>query len=346
MDKSSPVLVSGGTGYVASWIIHDLLKAGYHVRTSVRDKSNITKYQHLLNIEAETEGTLEVFEADLLQRNAFIKPVDGCEVVFHTASPFKVGSVKNAYRDLVEPALKGTENVLNAALQEASVRRVVLTSSVVSVFGDAIEINDTPQHKFTEENWNRTNTESYQPYNYSKTIAEKKAWEIAKLQEQWQLVVINPGFVMGPSLTARKDSTSIDFMINLTGGKFKTGVPDFYYGVVDVRDVAQAHIKAAFNPETSGRHLLVNETISILDFAAIIRSEFPELPLPKRLVPKHLFYLLGPLMGFSWKYIKNNWGIKYAFDNSYSKSDLGIKYRKIKDTLTDHVDQLKRDHLI
>ncbi|MGK7395742.1 MAG: SDR family oxidoreductase [Candidatus Cyclobacteriaceae bacterium M3_2C_046] len=340
-SKSKPVLVTGGTGYIASWIIHDLLKNGWTVHTTVRDKENQEKYQHLLDIAGKSKGKLEVFEADLLQEGAFSEAMENCQFVLHTASPFKVNKIKDPLKELIEPAVKGTRNVLNSVNKSRSVKRVVLTSSVAAIYGDAVDLQDYSHPFFTEKHWNRSSSEKHQPYSYSKTMAEREAWKMYEVQHDWELIVINPGFVMGPSLTPRTDSTSIQTILDMVSGKYKSGVPKLYFGIVDVREVARAHISAALNEDASGRHILVSESMGLLDLANLIREDHSELPLPKSYLPKFILYLVGPFMGFSWDFIEGNIGHEISFDNTYSIEDLGLEYRPVKDTLNDQVKQLK-----
>ena len=344
MLSQTPILVTGISGYIASWIVKLLLEEGLTVHGTVRDITKTEKYQHLLDIEKASNGTLKVFEADLLDKGSFEKGMINCEIVIHTASPFIATNVKDGENILVKPALEGTRNVLNTANQINSVKRVVLTSSVVATLGDSI---DAIGKKITEADWNTSSTVKHRAYAYSKTVAEKEAWKIAKSQNQWDLVVINPGFVMRPSLTKRKDSTSIGFMRSLAKGTYKMGVPELYFGLVDVRDVAKAHLQAAFTPEAQGRHITSNETVGFLDFANFIRAEFgSKYPLPKSYLPKAMLYLFGPLQGITWKFIKNNIGFAPIFDNTKSKEQLNIKYRPVEKTITDHFQQLLNDGLI
>jgi len=344
IDPQSPVLVTGGTGYLASWIIKYLLEAGKTVRTTVRNKANSGKYEHLINIAKESSGNLEILEADLMQQHAFIEAMQNCELVIHTASPFKVGKIKNPEMELVTPALEGTQNVLQAANQTKTVKRIVLTSSVAAVYGDAEEIKDV--EIFDESHWNKTSNLNHNPYPYSKTVAEKKAWQMAEAQSHWDLITINPGFIMGPSLSQRKDSTSIDFMLQLADGKMKSGAPNLYFGLVDVRDVAMAHVNAGFNVAASGRHILVANSLNIYEIGQIIKKHAPQLPVPKGVLPNFLLYLSAPLIGFNWKFLQKNLGYQLKFDNSYSKNDLNIKYRSLDDTFADHIKQLQEDELL
>ncbi len=346
IDQSKPILVTGGTGYLASWIIKQLLDEGKAVRTTVRDLSQKDKSAHLTALAVKSKGTLTFFEADLLKRGSFTKAMDGCELVIHTASPFKISGLKNAQKELVEPALEGTRNVLESVNSTESVKRVVLTSSIVAIYGDAVDILKTANGIFTEEDWNFSSSVEHQPYSYSKTLAEKLAWEMAGKQNRWDLLTINPGFIMGPSLSKRTDSTSIDIMIQLATGKFKTGVPSGDMGFVDVRDVAKAHILAGFSPTASGRHICVSDQKTFLDMANVIKASYPKYPLPKGFVPKWLFWLIAPLAGFTRKYVKLNVGIDMKFDNSYIKRDLGIEFIPFEKTITDHFEQILSDGIV
>lgn len=346
IDKTKPVLVTGGTGYLASWIVKQLLDEGCEVRTTVRKLAQEEKYAHLRKIAAGSTGKLHFFEADLLNPGSFSEAMEGCDLVIHTASPFIISGVKNAQKELVDPALKGTRNVLDTVNKTESVKRVVLTSSVVAIYGDAVDIAKAEGGVFTEKDWNFSSTVDHQPYSYSKTLAEKLAWEMVSAQTRWDLLTINPGFIMGPSLSKRTDSTSIDIMIQMATGKFKTGVPSGKMGIVDVRDVAKAHILAGFSATASGRHICVAEHEDFLDFANVIRRNYPQYPLPKSYVPKWLLWLIAPMVGFTRKYVKLNTGIDIEFDNSYIRKDLGMEFIPFEKTITDHFEQLLNDEII
>ena len=346
INKEKPVLVTGGTGYIASWIIKFLLEDGYQVRTTVRDKNNKKKLDFLEDLKDQYKDKLTIFEADLLSEGSFDAAVEECELVIHAASPFKVQGIKDAEKELIEPARVGTKNVLESVNKADSVKRVVLTSSCAAIYGDNADINNQPNGIFTEEDWNTSSSVKHNPYPYSKTVAEKEAWKIQQSQDKWSLVVINPGLVAGPSLTKRKDSTSIDFLSSFLNGKYKAGIPDLWFAMVDVREVARAHIIAGTKEEAKGRHILVSESLDTTGIRDILKEKYGDYPLPKGKLPKLMLYIFGPLQGFTWKYVSRNVGIPIYFDNTYSKEDLGIQYRPVRETLFDQAEQLIRDKIV
>lgn len=338
-------LVTGASGYIASWIVRYLLEKGEMVHGTVRSLSDTKKISHLLEMQQQFPGQLVLFEADLLDKESFRKPMEGCTRIIHTASPFIVSRIKDPHRDLILPAVEGTANILGLAKEFSDIKRIVVTSSVAAIYCDSAEARKPGIGIFSEEQWNTACNEKHNPYSYSKTLAEKKAWEMLDGHGRWKLATINPGFVLGPSLSRRVDSTSIDMMRNLINGRFKMGVPDLYFGVVDVRDVARAHILAATKEEASGRHILVNDTFSLLEISKILGKRLPQLPVAKSLLPDFLLYMAGPVLGFSWRFLRQNLGISITFDNTRSRA-LGVEYRPIEDTLADHAMQLINDKIV
>ena len=346
LDRKKPVLVTGATGYLASWIVKLLLDEGISVHATVRDKTKKEKYAHLLNIAKEGKGKLEIFEADLLKEGSFRDAMKDCELVIHSASPFQLYHIKDAEKELVDPALKGTRNVLNQVNQTETVKRVVLTSSMVAIYGDSIDSRSAPGGILTEQIWNTSSSPEHQPYSYSKMLAEKEAWKIVYEQHRWDLVVINPGFILGPSLDKNNAGFSNQFMTDLGKGKFRTGVPAGEIGVVDVRDAAKAHVLAGFTPTASGRHITAGYHISLAGIAKILKAKYPRLPLPGKPISKTLAWLVAPLLGMKRKYVKLNFNIDLKFDNSYVKKDLGLTFTPLEKTLEDHFEQLMNDGVI
>lgn len=346
IDPKKPILVTGGSGYMASWIIKYLLEEGLIVHATVRNLNDQKKLQHLIDIQHLVPGTLKFFQADLLIDGSFDEAIKGCELVIHTASPFLLTGIKDAKKQLIQPALQGVRNVFFAANESGSVKRIVLTSSIVALVGDTIEIPNLPNQKVDEKCWNTTSTADHQPYPFSKTIAEREAWKLTEQMNSFDLVVINPGLIFGPSLSKRIDSTSIDLMLQLMSGKLRTGVPTGAQAVVDVRDIARAHIKAGFSPEASGRYLVAADLKDFLDIANIIRNKYPAYPLPKKHVPKWLFKLIAPTMGYTRKFVAKNVGYDFSFDNSYAIRDLNIDLTPFVNTINDHAEQLINDKLV
>lgn len=344
MEKK--VLVTGGTGYIGNWVVKELLEKGYTVRITVRDKSQTQKYRHLLDLAKETDGELEVSEANLLSEGSFDEPAGGCSAVIHIASPFTL-RFRDAKKDLIDPALNGTRNVLNAATRAGSVKKIVLTSSVAAVHGDAIDMKEQGLDEFTEEHFNETSAPDHQPYSYSKVLAEKEAWKMAAEQEQWKLVVINPSFVVGPSLTETSDSESLNFMKDMLTGKYKTGAPELWFGWVDVRDAAHAHVLALESSKAEGRHILAERTMSVLKVAEILKDQFGDkYKLPSGKIPKWLMYLVGPFLGLKARYIKRNVGYPIRLNTEKSRESLGLTYRPISESLRDMVRQMHELNLL
>ncbi len=342
----STVMVTGGTGYIGSWVVKYLLEDGVHVHLTIRDKSKKEKYDHLLEIAQVSEGELKIFEADLLEKGSYLLAMEGCDRVFHIASPFLISNIKNPQKQLIEPALNGTRNVLGSVNETTSITKVVLTSSVVAIFGDNREMAQTPNGIFTEDDWNQTSSPEHKPYAYSKVIAEKEAWAINKAQDRWDLAVINPGFVMGPSLTSTSDSGSLDFMTSMLSGKYKSGVPSLEFGVVDVRDIARAHIQAAIFP-AKGRHIIVNESMTMIEISKMLQRLYGSTyKLPNMELPKLMMYLVGWTQGMGWKTVKNNIGLPLKFDNSKSKTELKIDYLPLEQTFKDMTDQMVKLGLV
>lgn len=347
IDTTTPVLVTGGNGYIASWLVTYLLAEGVTVHATVRDPGNAAKVGHLLKAAEGAPGRLKLFKADLLTPGAFDEAMRGCAVVFHTASPFVIKGLRDPQKDLVDPAVKGTRNVLEAANRVESVRRVVLTASVVSIYGDARDMKDQGLAALTEAQWNTTSAVDHQPYNYSKVAAERAAWDIAKAQSRWELLTINPGLVLGPSLTTASDSTSLSTIKELADGTLWSGVPDMEFGLVDVRDVAMAHIRAAYTPTAKGRHIAVSRSVTLMEAARILKQRFGGgYRWPKMVAPKPIVWLLAPTQGYTRRFISANVGWPLKFDNGYTRRDLGIEFRPVEATLTEHFQQLLDDGIL
>ncbi|KAG0476625.1 hypothetical protein HPP92_013466 [Vanilla planifolia] len=268
------VCVTGASGYIASWIVKLLLQRGYTVKASVRDPDDPKKTKHLQRLQGASER-LQLFKADLLQEGSFDVAFHGCDGVFHTASPFYL-VVKDPQVELIDPAVKGTLNVLNSCSKSSSVKRVVVTSSMA-----AVAYNERPRTPdvVVDETW-FSNPDVCRAnkawYWLSKTLAEEAAWNFAK-DHALDLVSINPAMVIGPLLQPTLN-TSADVILNLINGS--STFPNATFGWVNVKDVAEAHIKAYELPSASGRYCLVESVLHYSEIVKIIKDLYPAVAVP------------------------------------------------------------------
>ncbi len=342
IDKNKPVLVTGATGYVAGWIIKRLLEEGVTVHAAVRDPLNRKKIAHLDAMAESSPGTIAYFKSDLMDTGSYAEAMKGCQVVFHTASPFTI-DIKDPQKELVDPALLGTRNVLEQACQTPSVKRVVVTSSCAAIYGDNADLKTTPNGIFTEAAWNTSSSLTHQPYSYSKTVAEKEAWRIAESQTQWDLVTINPSLVIGPGTNPDATSESFKLIKQMGDGSMKTGAPRYGFGVVDVRDVAEAHLKAAFIPAAAGRYITSGHNTDMFDLAQLLLPKYGKsYPIPKRTMPKGLAWLAAPLVNkaMTRKIVSQNVNLPWKGDNTKSVQELGMHYRSLTESMNDMFAQM------
>lgn len=347
-ESNNRILVTGAAGYLASWVVEQLLNKGCVVHATVRDLKDIPKIQHLLDLSGRFHGNLSLFEADLLAEGSFDRAMEGCAVVIHTASPYFLGKAKDPQQQLVAPALKGTLNVLASVNKTESVKRVVLTSSIVALYSDACDVGTSVNHTVQETDVNPNKDIRHSSYAYSKTVAEQAAWAEQKRQDRWELITIHPGAIFGPSFSKRTDATSIGMMIQFLNGSFRTGVPRLWLGVVDVRDVAAAHVQAALLPTAHGRYIIVAESLSLLEISKLMRvGEFGiKNKLPKGETSKALIWLIAPLVGMQRSFVARNVGCPLYFNNERSKLELNIRYHLPAETLNDHIRQIVADGLL
>jgi len=264
----SKILVTGGSGFIAGHCILQLLSAGYEVRTTVRNLSREPEVRGVLaGAGAEGLDRLSFAVADLERDAGWREAAEGCEHVLHVASPFPATVPKNA-DELIIPARDGALRVLKAA-RAANVRRAVLTSSFA-----AIGYGHPPQTApFDETSWTDVNSPDVMPYAKSKTIAERAAWDyVAKEGAGLELAVVNPVGVFGPVL-GPDVSTSILVVQRLMDGSIP-GCPRMFFGVVDVRDVADLHLRAMTDPKARGERFLatVGDFMTFREIALALKA--------------------------------------------------------------------------
>jgi len=348
IPKKAPVMITGATGYVAGWVVKKLLEEGLTVHAPVRDPENPENLKYLNQIVANAPGEIKYFKSDLLEEGSYAEGMAGCEFVFHTASPFKI-DVTDPQKELVDPAQLGTRNVLNEVNRTPSVKRVVLTSSCAAIYGDNADLQNTPNGIFTEEIWNTTSSLEHQPYSYSKMVAEKEAWLINKKQTRWDLVTINPTLVIGPGINPHATSESFKLVKQFGDGSMKFGAPCIGFGVVDVRDLAEAHFKAAFTPEAQGRYIINAHNTDLLKMAQTLIERYSnQYPIPRKPLPKWLLWLLAPLVikSMTRKIVSLNVNVPWKGDNGKSIRELGMQYRSLKESMNDFFEQMIINEII
>ena len=286
------VLVTGGTGFIGAHCLVQLLAAGHETRATVRDLARESDVRAMLRQGgAEEPGArLTVFRADLTTDAGWAEAVAGCDYVLHVASPFP-STVPKDENELIAPARDGALRVLRAA-RDAGVKRVVLTSSFAAI-GYGAKDRTTA---FTEQDWTNLDDPTVQPYPRSKTIAERAAWDfIAQEGGSLELAVVNPVGVFGPVL-GPDYSTSILLAKRLLDGSVP-GCPDLWFGAVDVRDVADLHIRAMTDPAARGERFLATagDFVSIRQIAQILKDEGGPAArkVPTRSVPSWLMRVMG-----------------------------------------------------
>ncbi|KAI9078263.1 hypothetical protein K1719_039765 [Acacia pycnantha] len=266
------VCVTGASGYIASWLVKLLLHRGYTVKATVRDPNDPKKVDHLLNLDGAKER-LHLIKANLLDEGSFDPVVEGCEGVFHTASPF-YHDVKDPQAEMLDPAVKGTLNVLKSCAKFPSVKRVVLTSSIA-----AVAYNGKPRtpEVVVDETWFSDPDicrASQLWYVVSKTLAEEAAWKFTK-ENNIDMVTINPAMVIGPLLQPTLN-TSAAAILNIINGA--RTFPNMF-GWINVKDVANAHIQAFEVPSANGRYCLVERVVHYSEIVKILHELYPQLPL-------------------------------------------------------------------
>ena len=285
------VLITGGSGFIGSRAVLQLLEAGHDVRTTVRSASSEEKVREMLRTGGtDADGRLAFAHADLLEDAGWAEAAAGCQYVLHIASPFPSSPPKDE-NDLILPARGGALRVLRAA-RDAGVRRVVLTSSFAAI-GYGHGPRDEP---FDETSWTNLDGRAVAAYTKSKTLAERAAWEFVETEgEGMELAVVNPVGVFGPIL-GPDYSTSIVLIRRMMEGDMP-GCPNLSFGVVDVRDVVDLHLRAMTDPAAVGERFLAvsGRFMSIREMAETLKERLGEAArrVPTRELPDWLVRLVG-----------------------------------------------------
>jgi len=334
----SAVLVTGGSGFVASYCILQLLAEGHTVRTTVRNLQRENHVRSMLKTGgADARDRLSFFAADLENDAGWSEAAAGCEYVLHVASPIPVAVPKHE-DELIVPAREGALRVLRAA-RNSGVKRVVLTSSFAAI-GYGLKPQDAP---FDETSWTDINGYGATPYIKSKTIAERAAWDFVAKEGGPELAVVNPVAVLGPVL-GQDYSPSIMIVQRMMDGAVP-GCPQRWFGIVDVRDVADLHVRAMTHPAARGERFLctAGDFMSMLEIAKVLKARMgaagakvPTRQLPNWLVP------LAALRDPALKQLIPELGKRKNGTNAKARGLLGWKPRSSEDAIVASADSLIR----
>ncbi len=325
------VLVTGASGYIALHCIKQLLKDGYKVKGSLRDTRLESSIRNSFDEKYNTN--LEFCKLNLLSDDGWEYAASDCEYILHIASPFILEEPKNE-KILIEPALEGTLRALNAA-KKSGIKKFILTSSMASIaYGHSKVLCDS-------KDWTNTNKD-VGAYIKSKTIAEKAAWDFVKnlTEKDFSMTTIHPGMVFGPLLNDDCNGASASLIKNLIEGKFPA-LPDLYFTVVDVRDVAKLHVDSLTNNATNNKRIIAtsSEGISFIRISQILR-EIGFSKSPQNIIPNKVINSLAPFnkeMRSTANMIKRG---RYEVDISETLSLYDWEPIPLRKTLKDMTDSL------
>jgi len=322
------VCVTGAAGYLGSFICEALLGAGYRVRGTVRDAADPAKTDHL-----RAMGEIDLYSADLTRPGSFDDAFDGCAFVIHAASAVFLRA-KDPQKEIVDVAVDGTRNVLESA-RKARVRRLVQTSSIAAIVDGRV---DPRRHVFTEADWNESSTVDDGPYDLSKVQAERLARRVVDElpgDQKLELVALHPGLVLGPVKAKVHLRSSPSVIRRMMRGDFPM-VPRLAFAVVDVRDVALAHVRALEVDDPAPRYLLVAGGRWMKEVVETLRPAFPEAKLPRFTAPDPLVYALSLFdPQLSVAFLRRNLGVQRRFDRSRAERELGIAFRAPEASILD-----------
>jgi dihydroflavonol-4-reductase len=347
MSGGETVLVTGGSGYIGGWCVASLLQRGYVVRTTVRDLSKEAAVRASLAKIVDPGNRLSFYAANLTADDGWDAATEGCDYVLHVASPLGVADPKDP-NELITPAREGAKRAVAAAIK-AKVKRVVLTSSVAATNkGQARrdEIGEGPAAPTgdwisDETVWTDPDASKVSAYAQSKTLAERAAWDlIHSATTDTTLATVNPALVLGP-VTSSDFSESVQVVERLLSGRVP-GLPRLGFNVVDVRDVADLHIRAMTDEHAAGeRFIAAGEFAWMGDLAELLRAKLGAgaAKVPTRKVPNFVIRLAG-LFDKDLGSVTPSLGLKHDYSSAKAQRMLGWKPRPLEETILDCANSL------
>jgi len=326
MPGISVVTVTGASGFIGAHIVRECLERGYTVNACVRNKDD-PKNKFLLDMAKDIgKGKIQLFSADLVKMGAYDDAVSNADAVIHAAAQVDPAVVKDPWKDMVEPSTEGARNILSS-VNKFNVKHYVHTSSMAAVGG-------AKGRPSTEDDWSTTTIKEI-PYNFAKTEAEKLVWK-ETAGKPYTVSCINPSMVFGPCLAKPHAKASpYIFRQALFGNK----QPNMPYSVVDVRDVATAHVEAMLRPEANGKRFILdgNEpSIAVNDIIEMCRQMYPQYRFDDAPGPK----------GWNEKLFGGKQPKRSGTDNTRSQKVLGINYMPMDKTVRDSVESIVKNGFV
>ena len=268
------ILVTGGTSFIGKHVIAQLIEKEYNVRTTVRDKSKSDQIISDLKEHLKKDISIEFFEADLLKDDGWNDAIKGCDAIIHVAGPFPM-SYEGGEKELTGPHEDGALRVFRF-VKENGVKRIVLTSSVASIWMDST-VEDTVRY-IDESNWTNLSDSSIDAYTKGKALKEKAAWDFVSKNDDIKLTTILPSVVLGPGIGSPVRRGSMEYMLMLINKELPVA-PPLKHGVVDVRDVAKMHVAALENDESIGKRIILSEnTYWVKELSAMLNKHGHKAP--------------------------------------------------------------------
>jgi nucleoside-diphosphate-sugar epimerase len=342
MPADQQIVVTGASGFIAKHVVGELLKRGHFVRGTLRSMDKAESVRKAMERLGCDQGRLSFIGADLDNDADWDEAVEGATTVVHMASPFPIAQPDDP-DDVIRPARDGTLRVLKAATR-AHVKRVVLTSSSVAIFyGSGLPVG----HVYSEDDFTDETRPDLTPYIKSKTMAEKAAWNFTKSTSGApELTVINPAFVQGPALD--DDLSTSHELYRLMARGLYPAVPRIRFPVVDVRDVAAAHVEAAIRPDAAGKRYLLGEgQLRLFELGRVLARELPDLrsKAPKFELPDVAVRALA-IFDKRLRTVLPELGEEKDYTNARVKADLGLTLRSADEAATAAVRSLRDLRLI
>ena len=329
------VTVTGASGYIGSHVVANLLARGRNVRATVRDAEDPIRVDHLNQLEIAEGGSLEIVEMDLFDDASVHAAIAGCTDLIHTAAAVRI-SAKDPQKQIVDPSVVGTRNVVAAIDAARTVERFVHTSSTAAIRPMTWKDGET----LTTKTWADDATLEGNPYGLAKVLAERivRDWHSDGGEGKPRMVTIHPSVVFGPPMSKIHLRGSLSFLNALVQRKVPVLIP-IQINIVDVRDVAEAHVRALTEGQNAGRYLTVSGDMQFSEISRTLRDEYPELKTPRFTVPYLIALIFGPLFDrritLSWA--RQHLRRKLFWDATPAERELGMSWKPARESVLESV---------